>query len=391
MSRRPSLIVAGAGIGGLAAAIALGRRGFPVRALERDEPGNGEGAGIQIGPNGMRVLASLGVARDLAALAVRPDHLNLIHGRTGWRLAELPLGAWLENRHGAPYCLFNRADLAGALLARARAEPLISMEPGFEVASVEVRPARLAVRSSRGAIAEGDAVIGADGLWSAVRGAVPGAAEPRAIGWTAARTLIAASGAPPQFSAPAVSVWLTPDAHVVHYPVRASSEIAVVVVTRGAGTPAPGRSGGFQESVPGLSPALHEFLALGTGWRHWPLHAAKRSGRRTSSRIALLGDAAHPLLPYLAQGGSMALEDAVVLASAVAGTDDLTAAFALYERLRLPRVQRVAHASLRNGAIYHLGPPLSWARDGVLRASNPNRLMASLDWLYEYDAFAHVA
>lgn len=385
---RSPILVAGGGIGGLATALALARGGVAVRLLERHAAPSETGAGIQIGPNGMRILAWLGVAARLEPLATAPRSIRIFDGRKGRLLTELPLGSWIEARHGAPYRAFHRADLHAALLQRTTEEPLIDCVWGFDVAEIAQDDAGVSVSSAEGATLTGRALIGADGLWSRVRREV----APSAVTFSrraAARALVDASGAAPVFSAPSVGLWLGPRAHIVHYPVRAGAMIAIVVVfdSKNAATAWDG-AGDAEEisrAVAGFAPELTHFLALARSWRKWSLYDPVPLPRWTKGRVTLVGDAAHPILPYLAQGGALALEDALALAASLtSGTGDIRAAFAAYEEARRPRAARVQAASRRNGWVYHLAGPLAAARNRYLRTRKPESLMAGYDWLYEY-------
>jgi salicylate hydroxylase len=191
---------------------------------------------------------------------------------------------------------------------------------------------------------------------------------------------------PAEFRRRETTIWLFSDAHVVHYPVRAGQELAVVVVVDDydgdAEWNAPVEAGWVQQRLPSGAGALHSLIASGSSWRSWSLHTLKTPPRWTSGRATLLGDAAHPVLPFLAQGAVMALEDASVLAQALDGRDDISAALQSYERQRRARVTKVARASRRNGRIYHMRGMRAAARNMVLRKSSPERLMAQYDWLY---------
>jgi salicylate hydroxylase len=385
------ILIAGGGIGGLALALALARCGLRSIVLERQDRPTAAGAGIQLGPNGVRALEALGVADALRPCVGEPEAIEVRGGASGRRLARLPLGRWIAARHGAPYWVAHRGDLHGVLLAAAAGDPLIEMRTGFEVATVAQTPAQVSVADVDGRRLAGPVLVGADGLWSAVRAALAPGSTPRPAGATAARTVIPADQAGP-LAAAGVGVWLTPEAHVVHYPVRRGSEVALVVIARGAETRA---ERGWDAHVDAATlgrrlapfhPGLKEVLLPEAGrswpWREWTLYTLPPLPAWVQGRVVLLGDAAHPMLPYLAQGGALALEDAVVLADCLASATDPAAALARFEALRAARARRVQAASLRQGRIYHLAPPLSWARDAALALTPGPLLMAGYDWLY---------
>jgi salicylate hydroxylase len=379
---RPVLI-AGGGIGGLALALALARTGRRTIVLERRLQFETEGAGIQLGPNGVRVLQRLGVADALRPYVGEPERIDVHDGQSGRTLAHLPLGSWLSDRHGAPYWVAHRGDLHAALLAAV--DRHVELRTGCEVASAAHADGGVLVTCTSGESVQGSVLIGADGLWSSVRRSVTPDAQPLFVGATATRAVLPAAAAR-SLAMPAVGLWLTPGVHVVHYPVRQGREVAVVVIAaetwQGIEWNMQADADILHAKLAGFHTRLAEVLMGVRDWRKWALYRLPPLPTWTSGRMALLGDAAHPMLPYLAQGGAMALEDAVVLADALARDADETSALAEYERLRRARATRVQALSVRNGRIYHMRPPLAWARDAVLRLVPGTRLMAGFDWLY---------
>jgi salicylate hydroxylase len=384
--RTPPILIAGGGIGGLALALALARRGRDALVLEQRDHFATAGAGIQLGPNGVRVLEGLGVAPALVGLVGAPTSLAVHAGRTGRVLATLPLGAWIAARHGAPYWVAHRGDLHQVLLSAASAEPRIRLRTGFALAAPVPVGGGVEVTSSAGEVVGGSALVGADGLWSRVRQSICPRSTPTFVGATATRAVIPAAAAG-RLAGSRVGLWLSPAVHVVHYPVRGGAEIAVVVIAAErwserewdvAADAAPLRA-----RLAGFHPSLTEVLLAVRDWRKWGLFRLARLRAWSRGRLTLIGDAAHPTLPYLAQGGSLALEDALVLADCVReSAGDEERAFRRFEALRRKRAERVQRASRRQGHLYHLPPPLAWGRDLLLRALPGERLMAGLDWLY---------
>ncbi len=385
-SRSP-ILIAGGGIGGLATAIALDRAGIPSIVLERQAEFSEAGAGIQLGPNGMRVLAALGVDSVLEPVTGKPERLDIRDGASARLLAQIPLGAAIAARHGAPYRTAHRADLQAALLEVARRASRISIVTGFEVADIEQTGADATAIAVDGRRQHGPGLIAADGLWSRVRARAFGAQPLHFSFRSAARALIPADAVEAMFGTTHVGIWLAPRTHVVHYPVRDGALIAVIVVTedtwRGAEWAAPAEGQQIAARASRLAPEVRRFLALAPEWRKWSLFDVPPLPTWTWGRVALLGDAAHPVLPFLAQGGVLALEDALAMARCVADAgDNLPAAFVQYETLRRSRAIRVQDGSRENGRLYHLGGVMAAGRNLVLRSSSPERLLARYDWLY---------
>ena len=387
--RGPSgeILIAGGGIGGLATALALAKKGMTSHVLERRPAFAEDGAGIQIGPNGTRILAELGIADTLSPLVGRPEAIRVRDAGSGRDLVRLPLGDWIERRHGAPYWTAHRKDLHASLAARVRADPLVRLSMSTDVIDAASDDNGVAVASSDGRTFYGRALIAADGLWSDVRRRVFGAGLPRFALESAARSVVAIDKVPPALHGAETGLWLSPKAHVVHYPVSTGSELAIVVILRdsdrGEDWSVRVDAGWIAAAASDFAPDLRRLLAAPESWRKWSLHTLNMPRKWTQGRIALLGDAAHPVLPFLAQGAVLALEDAVVLADTLAREpQDTSGALRNYERLRRPRAARVERASRWNGHGYHMSGVLASARDGVLASVPPERLMARYDWLY---------
>jgi|SRR5581483_7746447 len=386
MAEPAPILIAGGGIGGLALALGLAQAGRRSIVLEQRDAFTTAGAGIQLGPNGVRVLQRLGVADRLRPAVGVPEALDVFEGRTGRKLAALPLGTWIAARHGAPYWVAHRGDLHDALHGAASTEPAIALRTGFALASVTQGADGVEARSAGGDRVAGVALVGADGLWSCVRREVCPTASPTFVGSTATRTVIPAASAG-RLAASTVGLWLSPGANVVHYPVRAGAEIAVVVIAaeawQGRDWDVDADREALLARIAGLHVGLTEPLAGAPSWRKWALYRLPPLPRWSVGRVALIGDAAHPMLPHLAQGGVLALEDAVVLADCLsAAPGDEAAAFLRYEAQRRARAARVQEMSRLNGRIYHLAGPLAWARNALLHLLPGERLMAGYDWLY---------
>jgi salicylate hydroxylase len=380
-------LIVGGGIGGLTTALALARTGMSATVLERSAFADETGAGIQLGPNATHALAELGVLDAITATAFKPDVLRLFDGPSGTSLATVPLGRIAEERYGAPYLTLHRADLHASLLAACRAEGAIELRRGFDVSETEVLAETLIVRDADGTPVEGSILVAADGLWSRLRIRIAPDADLRFSGATAWRALVPREEVPAPFDAPEVGLWLGPHAHLVHYPVRSGKDLNIVAVVEGGSA----KQGWSRRAEPDLllpsfqhsAQPAKALLEMVETWRRWSLFQLKPLPRWTDGRMALLGDAAHPVLPYHAQGAALAIEDAATLAASLkASGGDPASAFPRYQSLRMDRAARVQAQAARFGRIYHLRGPAAFARNFLLGRRRPESLLQSFDWLY---------
>ena len=320
-AKHDTILIAGGGIGGLACAIALSQTGWKAVVLERAEAFEEAGAGIQLGPNATRLLSRWGVWQGLEAARVLPQRLLIHDGLSGNLLAQVPLGQAM-GRYGAPYAALHRADLQAALLDKAKRSKAIRIQTGFEVTGFEETKNGITVKSGNGKQASGAGLIGADGLRSTIRAQLDIGVEPQPSGHTAWRALLPANAAPMGFGPADIGLWLGPGAHMVHYAVKGGAKVNLVAVVEGdladQGWNAPGEPQDLLPRFMVWSAAPRSLLEAATAWRRWALASAKPLGRWGDGRVTLLGDAAHPILPFLAQGGAMAIEDAAMLAQAIA-------------------------------------------------------------------------
>jgi 3-hydroxybenzoate 6-monooxygenase len=380
------VLIAGGGIGGLSTAIALARAGFDATVLERSAFTEQSGAGIQLGPNATRILRALGVLDVLAPQAFRPEAVWLFDGVSGRRLATVPLGAAAEQRYGAPYLTLHRADLHAGLRAAADAQSPVSLTSGFDVSGIEANDA-VTVTNLDGTTMEGSSLIGADGLWSRVRTWIAPDAALSFTGDTAYRTLLQREDLPGPFAEPIVGLWLGPGAHLVHYPVRAGAALNVVAVTEGGQkTQGWNRTADTARLLSGFTRWCKESKSLlesAGRWRAWSLFSLSALPHWSRGAVTLLGDAGHPVLPYLAQGAGLAIEDAAALAKCLSAARDVpSSAFRTYEALRRPRAARLQSTARRFGRIYHLRGPARLARNAALGLRSEAAALRQFDWLY---------
>lgn len=386
------ILVAGGGIGGFAAALALAQKGHRLDVLEQAAAFGEIGAGVQLGPNVTRRLQALGLAGALDAVAARPAALVVRDAGSNDELARMPLAEAIEQRYGAPYLCVHRADLHTVLLDAVRNHAGVALATQARVADVQTSDDLVCVSSADARAWEGDALVGADGLWSTVRRQVDDtAAPPRATGHTAWRALVEQSALPAALRLQQVEVWLGPRLHAVAYPVRGGAWLNVVVIAEAA--PAgeakdwdqASSLAALQQAIGRCGTPLQALLEAMPAWRAWRLNdraPLTSAGTMARGRVALLGDAAHPMVPYLAQGAGMAIEDAVALADALGegGPAEVPAAFTRYAAMRWQRNAQVQARARRNGEIFHARGPVRWGRDLAMRTMGASLL--DQPWLY---------
>ena len=409
-------LIAGGGIGGLAAALAASRAGWDVRLYERASAFSEVGAGVQLGPNVVRLLHGWGLQGALGRVAAFPDRLVVRDAVSGHELGALPLGSRALEKYGAPYLTLHRADLHALLLQAVQARdhvwlnlnnPVVGYADNGREVTLRTQPAAVATPGLDPAQAEplleieGDALIGADGLWSRVRQQMLNDAPPRVTGHLAYRAMLPQTSLPARLRSQQVTVWLGPKLHVVHYPVRGGEWLNVVAIVQGqvAGDLQSwdhhANAADLQQAMGQTAKLLRDLIQAvtdggnraGPSWRLWPLNdRPPMSGahQHSKGRVALLGDAAHPMRPYLAQGAGMAIEDAAelgsVLALALDPAFDVPTVLQRYALNRWERNARVQARSQRNGQIFHAQGPLRWARDASMKLLGEKLL--DLPWLY---------
>jgi salicylate hydroxylase len=394
-------VIVGGGVGGLACALALAREGASVCLMEQADVFSEIGAGLQLGPNAVRVLHEWGLGDDLRACAAFPQALQVRDAHLGRLLGQLHLGPSILASYGQPYATLHRADLHALLLGAVQRHGAASLLQGERCTGYDLCADGVQMRSESGRVVSGGALIGCDGLWSAVRTQLLGAQAARSTGHLAYRGLVRAADLPEPLRRNVVTAWLGPRLHVVHYPVRAGEWFNVVAVVQGVlgkGHAQPVQSWSHEADLQDLQRALGpvctplaDMIEAVPEWRLWALNdrpPMKGPHEHAQGRIALLGDAAHPLRPYLAQGAAMAIEDAWTLgrllrnakADTDAGQTDWPSLLGRYARTRWQRNARVQAQSARNGTIFHADGLLRLGRNVGLRLLG-ERLMDN-GWLY---------
>ena len=389
MNNRPQslpVIVAGGGIGGLAAALALTRRGFAVKVLEQS-PKLGEiGAGIQLGPNAFAAFDALGVGPNARGRAVYTDDMVMHDALDESLVARVPVGEPFRKRFGNPYAVIHRADVHTSLLEGAQASGTIDVLTSTSVQRVEQDADGVTVFDASGGEHRGIALIGADGVKSAVRRQYVGD-EARVSGHVVYRAVVDKADFPDDLQWNAASIWVGPNCHLVHYPLRGGEQYNVVVTFHSRQQEQWSVREGSREEVQtyfeGISARPRQLIDLPKSWKRWATADREPIAQWTFGRATLLGDAAHPMLQYLAQGACMALEDAVTLGEALrTNGNDIAAAFDLYQRSRVTRTARVVLMAREMGRIYHASGVERLVRNDLWKGRTPERFYDAIEWLY---------
>ena len=376
-------LIVGGGLGGLAAALALARRGIASHVLEQ-APAFGEiGAGIQLGPNAFRMFDRLGVAEAISRDAVFVDRLVMMDALTEEAVAAGDLGPAFRKRFGAPYAVTHRADFHRTLLEACETSGSVTLETSARVVEVEDLGGRVRARLADGGRRGGAFLVGADGLWSRVRAHVLGDGPPDVSGHIAYRAVLPMEEAPEAVRWNAAALWAGPRNHLVHYPLRRSTLFNIVAVFHSdryvEGWDSEGDPEELMARFAGIAARPMALLEKIETWRMWVLCDREPVADWSRGRICLLGDAAHPMLQYLAQGACMAVEDAVALADALAAGRDVERAFRAYARARYLRTARVQLTARMMGEIYHAEGVRRELRNHVLSTADLREGMA---WLY---------
>jgi salicylate hydroxylase len=384
---RPFLI-AGGGIGGLATACALAHKGFPVRVLEQASDFREVGAGIQLGPNIFRVLERIGLKQAVLADAHTPTGMEMRDALTGDLITRVQLGEESRARFGQPYAVTHRADIHGAFLDACRGNNLVTLETNRRVEGYEDHGDHVSVTLAGGERVEGCALIGCDGMWSQIRERIVGDGKPRVSGHIAYRAVLRREDVPGDLWRPDIVLWAGPRTHFVHYPLRRGELYNLVAVFHSdhyeEGWNAEGSRDLLWQHFRGERPEVLRMLERIETWRMWVLCDREPVKNWSRNRVTLLGDAAHPMLQYLAQGACMATEDAVILSETLAAQpNDIPAAFLAYQNARYLRTARVQIMARVYGEFYHARGPTAELRNQMLSGRTQKDSMDGVAWLYD--------
>ncbi|MCW5650563.1 MAG: 3-hydroxybenzoate 6-monooxygenase [Ramlibacter sp.] len=388
MAQSLPILIAGGGIGGLAAACVLARDGYPVTVLEQASAFGEIGAGIQLGPNIFRMFDYLGLTEAVNRVAYFPPGLGMNDVRTGEKVVRVPLGDVARAAYGFPYGVIYRADLHQVFLDACAAQPLVTLRTHSKVESFEQDAAGVRVRLADAQVLEGAALIGADGMWSRVREAVVGDGKPRVSGHIAYRAVLKREEVPAHLWSDDVLLWGGEKTHLVHYPLRRGELFNLVAVFHSnkydEGWNTFGDTAELHERFASAAPQVRELLGKIETWKMWVLCDREPVRNWSDHRVTLLGDAAHPMLQYLAQGAGQAIEDAVVLREALRHTrGDVPAAFQAYQQARYLRTGRVQLTARFYGDIYHASGVQRELRNQMFQSGTESAGFAGLKWMYD--------
>ena len=380
------VLVAGGGIGGLAAALALTRRGLKVKVLEQAAELGEIGAGIQLGPNAFAAFDALGVGPQARGRAVYTDDMVMHDALDEFQVGRIPTGDAFRARFGNPYAVIHRADVHKSLLEGAQASDRIEVQTSCCVQRVEQDDDSVTVVDTQGQRHRGVALVGADGVKSAVRRQHVGD-EARVSGHVVYRAVVDKKDFPVDLQWNAASIWVGPNCHLVHYPLRGGEQYNVVVTFHSRDKEEWSVREGSPEEVQsyfgGICARARQLIDLPKDWKRWATVDREPIGQWTYGRATLLGDAAHATLQYLAQGACMALEDAVTLGEALRVHDnDFAKAFALYQRSRIARTARIVLSAREMGRIFHALGVERLVRNALWKGRTPERFYDAMEWLY---------
>lgn len=382
------ILIVGGGIGGLAAALAVAQKGFRVQLLEQAEAFAEIGAGIQLGPNVFKMFDVLGITDAVKKLAVFPESLIMMDCVTAKEVTRVPLGQSFLDHFHHPYAVIHRADLHRVLLEACRASNLIALETSQKVTSFDQVHGRVIVRTDAGRSFEGAALIGADGLWSMIRSKLIGDGKPQVSGHIAYRAVLPTSEMPERLRWQSMVVWAGEKTHLVQYPLRGGELFNLVAVFHSdrfsEGWDSFGDVTELHERFSGTCEEVRTLLQKIESWRMWVLCDRAPIKDWSRGRVTLIGDAAHPMLQYLAQGACMAIEDAVCLADKLdVANGDFESALQAYQAARYLRTGRVQIMARVYGEVFHASGVARELRNTMLGGRTQEQVYESMDWLYK--------
>jgi salicylate hydroxylase len=382
------ILIAGGGIGGLTAALALSRHGYRVCLIEQAREFKEIGAGIQLGPNAFKLFDRLGVTDEISGTAVFPENLLVMDSITAEEITRIPLGEKFRDRFRYPYALIHRADIHAVLLQACRSSPMITLLTSQKVVRFEDDGDSVVAHTEDGTSFEGAALIGADGLWSTIRAAVVGDGPPRVSGHIAYRAVLPTEEVPLHLRIPSMTLWAGPRNHLVHYPLRGGELFNLVAVFHSdryrEGWDSAGDPDELKKRFQDVVTDVQTMLGKIESWRMWVLCDREPVKNWSQGRVTLLGDAAHPTLQYLAQGACMAIEDAVVLAEEIdRAAGDHAKAFEAYQDRRYLRTGRVQLTARLYGEFFHAAGASREIRNQFLRGRTAEEARESVGWLYD--------
>ena len=385
-NQEQSIIVVGGGIGGLAAAQALTQQGIAVLLLEQADHIGEIGAGIQLGPNAYAALDALGAGAAARSRSVFTDHLIMMDAVDAHEVARIEVGEAFRERFGNPYGVIHRADIHLSILEAVQNNPLIQFKTSVCIKSLEQDAGGVTLTDQNGHVYRADAVIGCDGVRSVVRNALHGEL-PRVTGHVVYRAVVDEKDMPEDLRVNAPMLWAGPRCHLVHYPLRGGKQYNLVVTFHSNQQEEWGVTEGSKEEVlsyfEGIHPRPRQMLDRPTSWRRWATADREPVDKWSEGRVTILGDAAHPMTQYLAQGACSALEDAVVLGQAIKHCNfDLAQAFHLYETIRIPRTARILWSAREMGRLYHAKGVERQVRNQLWDGRTQEQFYDSLQWLY---------
>lgn len=389
-TERPSVLIAGAGIGGMAAALSLSRLGIPVTVLEQADTLGEIGAGLQLAPNAFAALDALGVGAAVRDRAVFTDRLVMMDAVDCAEVGTFEVGQPFRDRFGNPYAVIHRADIHTAILEKVRHTPHIELVTSCRIASVRQDEHGVHAMDAQGRAFSADYLIGCDGVKSVVRDQIVGD-RVRVSGHVVYRAVVPTHAMPEELRWNAPVVWAGPNCHLVHYPLRSGDQYNLVVTFHSRDPEVWDVRDGSKEEVlsyfTGVADLPRKLLETPSSWRRWSTADRDPVSNWTQGRMTLLGDAAHPTLQYLAQGACMALEDAVTLGQAIRHRgDDMEAAFALYQRSRIARTARVVLSAREMGRLYHAAGVERLVRNDLWKGRKAEGFYDALQWLYGWTA-----